>query len=121
MLQSFMMILSNFNVYKEIHKEESLGYANSEALNMLSSVFSVLFTFMNTFILHFLWRTFYERILTVSFLFGSEFLVLIHTNFIFEDMSYHSAISLTIAIIYMIILIPFFFLTCNYIIEEYEN
>jgi|TARA_B110001450_G_scaffold239250_1_gene246978 hypothetical protein len=121
MVQSFMMILSNFNVYKEAHQESSLGYSNFEALNMLSSVFSVLFTFMNTFILHFLWRTFYERFLTVCFLFGSEFFVLVHTNFLFEGMSYHSAVSLTIAVIYMLILIPFFFLTCNGILEEYEN
>ena len=64
--------------------------------------------------------TFYERILTIFFLFSSEFIVLVHVNFIFENMSYHSAISLSLSVLFMLILIPFFYMTCNYIIQEYE-
>jgi hypothetical protein len=51
-IHSTMMIMSNFNVYKDAEEEK-----NYEALNMLSSVFSVIFTQMDTLVLHFLWET----------------------------------------------------------------
>jgi hypothetical protein len=115
-IHSIMMVMSNFNVYKDT-KEDN----NYEALNMLSSVFSIIFTTMDSLVLHFLWETKLQRYLTIVILYTFQLLVLIQTNFIFEEMSYHSYASLTIAIVYLMILIPFFFKTFTDIAEEQEK
>ena len=110
---SIMMIMSNFNVYKDLAEDN-----NYQALNMLSTVFSIIFTQMDTLVLHFLWETKIQRSLTIIGLYSFQLIVLVQTNFIFEHMSYHSFVALTIAILYLIILIPFFFKTFNDIHEE---
>ena len=48
-------------------------------------------------------------------------MVLIQTNFIFDEMTYHSYASLSIAILYLVILVPFFFKTFNRILEEQDK
>jgi hypothetical protein len=76
---------------------------------------------MDTLILHFLWDTKLQRSATIIVLYSFQLIVLIQTNFLFDDMSYHSAMALAIAILYLIILIPFFFKTFNDIHEEQDN
>jgi len=78
-IHSIMMIMSNFNVYKDTNMDK-----NYEALNMLSSVFSIIFTQMDTLVLHFLWETKLQRTLTIVVLYTFQLIVLIQTNFIFE-------------------------------------
>ena len=50
-LQCIQMDLSNFNIYKNQTDENIDGYVNFEGLNMLSSVFSVMFNIFNSLLL----------------------------------------------------------------------
>lgn len=96
------MTLSNFNEYDDGDTK------NFQGLNMLSNVFSVLFAVFNCYLGS---MVVYDKTikicLTVFVVVLVEFTI-IFTSFIFEDMNYHTTVSLIIAIVYTSLMIPIF-------------
>jgi len=103
------MQLSNFNLYKEgTNDVKKDGFINYQGLNMLTTVFSVMFSIFNALLMGFVFESKFQKNILISLIFGLQLSVLLYTNFIFSDMSFHSIISLTIAIVFTLILIPAF-------------
>ena len=96
------MILSNYNVYTE---EDSKNY---DGLNMLSTMFSVIFCFCNCFLGNLFIKDGRVRAALSIFVFMFLTFTLMFTNFVFEGMNIKTVVVILIAIIYLMILIPAF-------------
>ena len=105
------MCLMNFNMYDEDDTK------NFQGLNTLSTLFSVLFTIFNTFIASLIFNTGMLKIVSTIVVFSFMLFSVIYTTFIFEDLTYHTTMSLAIAIIFSIIMIPAF----GYIIHGIQS
>jgi hypothetical protein len=128
-MQAVQMMLSNFNVYSSnidlkatanvegiVYNED--GYANFEGLNMLSSVFSVMFNLFNSLFMVFVFDNKIVRYSLVGTIFVLQIIILIATNFTFENLSSHAIIAIVIAIAYQGILVPAFLYLTNAILQE---
>lgn len=121
-VQAIQMMLSNFNVYTSF-KDAALidgveSYDNFEGLNMLSSVFSVMFNIFNTILMVFVIKETNIKYILVCVIFILQTIILIVTNFKFEIISTHAIIALTISVIYTLILVPAFLFMTNAILQE---
>jgi len=129
-LQAVQMMLSNFNIYSsnidieatamsegEIVRNED-GYENSEGLNMLSSVYSVMFNLFNTLFMVFVIDNKIVKFSLTAIIFVLQIVILIATNFTFKNISGHAVIALAIAIVYQGILVPAFLFLTNSIMQE---
>ena len=88
---------------------------------MLHTVFNIMFTIYNTFIGNLMME---ERILMyviTALIWLANLSTIIYTSFIFDDMGFDSIISITIAIIYITILVPSFIFIANYINSEHQQ
>ena len=112
-LQSLEMVLSNFNTYKR-HE-----HVNFEGLNMLRTVFGVMFLIYNTFIGHLIIEDRRISYVTCGFLWLANITAILWSTFKFDDMSSECIISIIIAIIYMCILVPCFMYVTNSINNEH--
>jgi hypothetical protein len=101
-IQAVQMALSNFNGYVE---ENTLNF---EGLNMLSTVFSVLFAVFNCYIASMVIYDYRVKAICTMGIFGLVQYIIIQTNFIFGDITYHTTVSLIISIAYTCIMIPAF-------------
>ena len=101
-IQAAQMALSNFNGYVEENT------VNFEGLNMLSTVFSVLFAIFNCYLASMVIYDYRVKAVCTMFVFGLVQYTIIQTNFIFGDITYHTTISLMISIGYTCIMIPAF-------------
>lgn len=75
---------------------------------MLSTVFSVLFAVFNVFLASMVVTNNFIKMSLTILVFLILITVIVYTNFIFGDMTYHTSVSLCIAIIYSFIIIPTF-------------
>lgn len=96
------MALSNFNGYVEENT------VNFEGLNMLSTVFSVLFAIFNCYLASMVIYDYRVKAVCTMLVFGLVQYTIIQTNFIFGDITYHTTISLIISIGYTCVMIPAF-------------
>jgi hypothetical protein len=112
-LQALEMVLSNFNRYKR-HE-----HINFEGLNMLHTVFGVMFLIYNTFIGHLIIEDHRVSYLACGFLWMANIITILSTTFKFDGMSTECIISVIIAMIYMCILVPSFMYITNYINSEH--
>ena len=112
-LQAFEMVLSNFNRYKA--KE----HTNFEGLNMLHTVFGVMFLIYNTFIGNLIIEDRRISYFVSGGLWIANIIIILATTFKFDDMSYECVMSIIIAVIYMGILVPSFMYIANYINIEH--
>ena len=96
------MALSNFNGYIE---ENTINF---EGLNMLSTVFSVLFAVFNCYLASMVIGDYRVKAVCTMGIFGLVQYTIIQTNFIFGDITYHTTVSLIISIGYTCIMIPAF-------------
>jgi hypothetical protein len=124
-LQAIQMQLSNFNMYKryeegdETNGFQPTGYQNYEGLNQISTVFSVIFSFCNSMLMGFVFpnqKKLKSGLVVIIFVF--QIFSIIYTTFEFDDMSYHSIISLVISLIFTVVMIPVFSLITDSIINE---
>lgn len=84
-LQSFIFIFSNFNMYKSDVLE------NYQGLNILSAVFSMIFTIMNVVLATMVSISFVENQCFSVIVFMSEIASIVMYEFQFnDDMSYHT-------------------------------
>ena len=121
-LQAIQMQISNFNAYqKGTNDNENDGFTNYQGLNMLSTVFSVMFTIFNTILMSFLFEDKKLRNVLISITYTAQTFILYFTNFIWDDVSYHTVTALTIAILFTIILIPSFGYLTDAIMQESIN
>jgi len=113
------MQISNFNVYKVgKNANDANGFTNYQGLNMLSTVFSVMFTIFNSILMSFIFERAYVKSLVVGILYSLQIFVLMWTNFKFNDMTFHSWVAVIIAAIYTMILIPAFGTLSDSILQE---
>ena len=96
------MILSNFNVYTID------DVVNFEGLNMLSTMFSVMFCFFNCFLGNMVIADWRIRTSLSAFVFSFLTFTLMFTNFTFNGMNTKTMVTMFIAVIYIMILIPAF-------------
>ena len=99
-------------------KDSSGLYDNYEGLNMLSAVFSVIFTIFNSLLLSFLIKNkkYVKAILGVVYL--MMFSILIFTNFDFTHVVYLSVATILLSLIFACLLVPFFQIVSDSIITE---
>jgi PAS domain-containing protein len=111
-VQAAQMAISNYNVYTIDSN------INFEGLNMLSAVFSVLFAVLNTYLASLVISDYrLKAVCTVSIFTLLEYII-IDSTFHFEDMTSHTKMSIWIAIIYTLIMIPTFGYISNSILNE---
>ena len=101
-IQAGQMALSNFNGYVE---ENTINF---EGLNMLSTVFSVLFAVFNCYLASMVIYDYRVKAFCTMGIFSLVQYTIIQTNFIFGDITYHTTVSLIISIAYTCIMIPAF-------------
>lgn len=99
-MQAVLFLLSNFNVYKEIN------YKNASGLNNMATVFSVIFTVMNSLIASLVNNNERQNYICTVFIFISTVVTLVLSEFNFEEMDDHTILSLSISIIFCCILAP---------------
>lgn len=68
---SVMMIISNFHQYHSLDEDDdhSIGFLNFQALNMLTSTFSIMFTIFNAIILSFIEENNVKKSLLISIIY----------------------------------------------------
>ena len=96
------MALSNFNGYK---KENTINF---QGLNMLSTVFTVLFAVFNTYLASMVVNDYRVKVVCTALVFILVEFTIIQTNFILGDITMHTTTSLIIAIGYTCLMIPAF-------------
>lgn len=96
-IQAIQMCLSNFNGYDEDDTK------NFEGLNMLSTVYSVIFSIFNTYLGSMLLESNRIKLPMTLMVLLTTMGSILYTNFIWYDMTYHTVVSLIIGIIYGII------------------
>ena len=112
-LQAVEMILANFNRYKEYE------HKNFQGLNMLHTVFGVMFVLYNTFIGNLLIENKLIMYSLTTLLWFANWFTIVYTSFHFEDMTYEGTISIVIAALYIPVLVPSFLYIANFINNEH--
>ena len=78
------MQLANIKVYKESECKSSKGlYNNYEGLNMLSAVFSIMFTVLNSILLSYFLKAVRDKMIMLFSVYILQFAILISTTFDF--------------------------------------
>ena len=96
------MVVSKYNFYKE---EENVNF---QGLNMLSTVFSVLFCVLNCFIASLVIEDIRIKAVCTLLVFGILEYIIIDTSFVYGDLTSHSTMALALTFVYTLILIPGF-------------
>jgi hypothetical protein len=96
------MSLANFNVY------EASDTKNFQGLNTLSTVFSILFAIFNTFLASMVFENIFFKLSMTFIVFGFVSFSIISTTFIFENLTYHTTVSLVMSIVYTCLMVPSF-------------
>ena len=116
------MQLANIKVYKESECKSSEGlYNNYEGLNMLSTVFSVMFTILNSILLSYLMKTVRDKLIMLFSVYILQFAILIGTTFDFAQTSYLTIAALAISTTFVLIFVPSFHFVSNSIIDELQQ
>lgn len=105
--QTILLVLANFNYYTE---KETKNY---NGLNLLAVVFSVILCIYNTFIAGMIMQNYLVRLICTTVVYLSVFGVIMGTNFIFNDMTYQTFLTIGISVSYGIVLVPFFIYLTN--------
>ena len=101
-IQAIQMSMANFNVYEESDTK------NFQGLNTLSTVFSVLFAVFNTFLASLIFENAILKLVMTFLVFGFVTFSVISTTFIFDDLTYHTTVSLVMSITYTCLMVPSF-------------
>ena len=101
-IQAGVMVISNYNVYKE---EENINF---QGLNMLSTVFSVLFSVLNCFLASLVIEDIRIKAFCTFLVFVLLEYIIIDTSFTYGDHTSHSSLAISLTFIYTLILIPAF-------------
>ena len=118
-MQCLQMMLSNFNIYEfGRNSNDDNGFTNYQALNMITSVFSVMFNVFNTLFIMFTFQSNFMKRLLVFLVFFLQIVVLVFTNFVLTDMSYHTYMALSISVVYTLILVPSFVFIIDALLNE---
>lgn len=96
------MSLANFNVYDEEDTK------NFQGLNTLSTVFSVLFAVFNSILASMIFDHQVMKLCMTFVVFGFVTFSIITTTFIFDDLTYHTTVSLVMSIVYTCLMVPAF-------------
>ena len=99
-LQSILFLISNFNVYR---KE---NFTNSQGLNNLATIFSVIYTVINSLIASMLNENEKQNYIATSIIFISTIITLIINDFKLDELSHHTVQALVISCIFSCILAP---------------
>lgn len=111
-LQSILLALSNYNNY------DAETNPNFEGLNMVSTVFSVIYCILNCYLASLVVVDFRVKGVATMFIFAFLEYIIIDTNFNWDDTTTHSMTSIIIACVYTVILVPLFGYITNSIINE---
>jgi hypothetical protein len=109
------MSLANFNVYDETDTK------NFQGLNTLSTVFSVLFAVFNSFLASIIFDNPILKLVMTFVVFGFVTFSVITTTFIFDDLTYHTTVSLIMSISYVCLIIPSFGYISTGILNETQE
>lgn len=109
------MCLSNFNGYDEDDTQ------NFEGLNMLSTVYSVIFSIFNTYLGSMLIESDNIKLPMTLLVLITTMGSILYTSFIWHDMTYHTVVSLVIGIIYGLVTVIAFKYISKGIEEENLN
>jgi hypothetical protein len=85
---------------------------------MLSTVFSVLFAVLNTYLASLVIADYRVKAVCTFIIFAFVEYIVIYTNFIFAEITSHTIISISVTIIYSKIIIPAFGYISNSILKE---
>jgi len=111
------MQLANFKVYAAVdlgHLDSEVAddkrglYHNYQALNTLSTVFSVMFTIFNSLLLTYLIKSRRCIRFMLAFVYVLQFTILLLTNFDFTEVSYLSIATLGVNLGFTVLLVPAF-------------
>jgi hypothetical protein len=110
------MSMANFNVYEESDTK------NFQGLNTLSTVFSVLFAVFNTFLASIIFENVILKLTMTFLVFGFVTFSVISTTFIFDDLNYHTTVSLVMSISYTCLIVPSFgYISTGILMETAEE
>ena len=101
-LEAIIMASANFNEYNRDDLK------NFEGLNMLSTLFSVIFAIFNVQLANLVVINVYIKTTMTIIVYALELAVIIFTNFKLENMTTHTTKAITIAVIFLIVMIPKF-------------
>lgn len=101
-LEAIIMASANFNEY---NRDDLKNY---EGLNMLSTLFSVIFAIFNVQLANLVVTNVYIKTTMTIIVYALELSVIIFTNFKLENMTTHTTKAITIAVIFLIVMIPKF-------------
>jgi len=85
---------------------------------MLSTLFSVVFTIFASILMTFTFENGLSLKVASGSLYVAQTVILLVTNFDATDLSYHTLISVFIAVVYTIVLVPVFFFLTDAILKE---
>ena len=101
-LEAIIMASSNFNEY---NKDD---FDNFEGLNMISTVFSVIFAIFNTYLASTVIYNMWVKSIMTAVVLLIELFSIIFTNFKFETMQTFTIKQIVIALVFAIIMVPKF-------------
>ena len=101
-LEAIIMASANFNEYNRDDLK------NFEGLNMLSTLFSVIFAIFNVQLANLVVINVYIKTTMTIIVYALELAVIVFTNFKLENMTTHTTKAITIAVIFLIVMIPKF-------------
>ena len=101
-LEAIIMASANFNEYNRDDLK------NFEGLNMLSTLFSIIFAIFNVQLGNMVILNVYIKTSLTILVYLLELAVVIFTNFKLENMTNHTTKAITIAVIFLVIMIPKF-------------
>jgi hypothetical protein len=123
--QSIQMSLSNFNQYRrgtetQQNADDNKFFDNWMALNVMVGIFATMFTTFNTLLLAFVSteEEKVQKILMITINFGCNILLVIYTNFKFDDISELAIITIIVSIAYTVVVVPFFLAIVDAILFE---
>lgn len=111
-LEPIIMASSNFNHYNRD------DFNNFDGLNMITTVFSVIFAIFNTYLANCVIYNIYVKTIMTSVVLFIELFSIIFTNFKFETMDTFTMKQLIIALVFAIIMVPKFNQINNAIVNE---
>lgn len=109
--QSIMLSLSNFNGYDESDTQ------NFQGLNMISTVFSVIFAIFNSYLGLLTTNDMNQKKFMTAITIGFMMFTVMQTNFIWQDMTFHTVTSIIICLIFTFVLVVSFIYISNSILE----
>lgn len=101
-LEAIIMASANFNEYNRDDLK------NFEGLNMLSTLFSIIFAIFNVQLGNMVIINVYIKTSLTILVYLLELAVVIFTNFRLENMTNHTTKAITIAVIFLVVMIPKF-------------